>query len=87
MIFVVDSSGSINENDATNWDQTLSFIADVTSNLNIGLGADEVRVGIDLALNRKYLVLTACPKFVSLKHRYIDRHKLVKHCDKLKTNP
>ena len=44
LVYVVDSSGSINERDGSNWDRVKEFIVDITDEFTIG--ADDVRVGI-----------------------------------------
>jgi len=36
LTFIVDSSGSINQNDDTNWDKSLQFVADVIREFTIG---------------------------------------------------
>jgi len=36
LTFIVDSSGSINQNDDTNWDKSLQFVADVVREFTIG---------------------------------------------------
>lgn len=57
LVFVVDSSGSINEKDPSNWDTVLNFIERVTDRFQT-IGGDGVRIGLVVYSNEAYVEFT-----------------------------
>jgi len=53
IVFVVDSSGSINEHDKGNWDRVKNFASSMVGKLDVG--RDRVRVGMVLFGNEGFV--------------------------------
>jgi collagen type VI alpha len=65
--FIVDSSGSIKDQGANNWDDILSFIASITERFDIG--PSQTRVGLVSFSNEAYLRVKL--------NQYYDKQELV----------